>query len=152
MLHQDAVAGTRLGKAVKLPKSPQPKAKCALQKIWMAETKAAAQLHSTPSSRAESYTPKYDKAADARATIGTRYGRSTTSRLNVGNTCKHLRYRASPHESIEGVAYPRGRLAMVLKLLEAAQKSWHRLDGHNRLSKLVLGVTFTSPNRLTASP
>jgi len=41
---------------------------------------------------------------------------------------------------------------MVLKLLEAAQKSWHRLDGHNRLSKLVLGVTFTSPNRLTASP
>jgi hypothetical protein len=31
---------------------------------------------------------------------------------------------------------------MVFKLLEAAQKSWRRLDGHNQLPKLVLGVTF----------
>jgi len=27
---------------------------------------------------------------------------------------------------------------MVFKLLEAAQKSWRRLDGHNQLPKLVL--------------
>lgn len=31
---------------------------------------------------------------------------------------------------------------MVLKLLEAAQKSWRRLDGHNQLPKLVIHVTF----------
>ena len=31
---------------------------------------------------------------------------------------------------------------MVFKLLEGAQKSWRRLDGHNQLPKLVLGVTF----------
>jgi hypothetical protein len=36
----------------------------------------------------------------------------------------------------------RTALAMVFKLLEAAQKSWRRLDGHNQLPKLVLGVTF----------
>jgi putative transposase len=46
---------------------------------------------------------------------------------------------------------------MVFKLLEAAQKSWRRLDGHNQLPKLVLGVTSTmgsrsSPNRLTVTP
>ena len=29
---------------------------------------------------------------------------------------------------------------MVFKLLEGAQKSWRRLDGHNQLPKLVLGV------------
>jgi hypothetical protein len=28
---------------------------------------------------------------------------------------------------------------MVFKLLEAAQKSWRRLEGHNQLPKLVLG-------------
>ena len=31
---------------------------------------------------------------------------------------------------------------MVFKLLEGAQKSWRRLDGHNQLPKLVLSVTF----------
>jgi transposase-like protein len=34
-------------------------------------------------------------------------------------------------------------LAMVFKLVEAAQKSWRRLDGHNQLPKLVLGAKFT---------
>ncbi len=34
-------------------------------------------------------------------------------------------------------------LAMVFKLVEDAQKSWRRLDGHNQLSKVVLGVRFT---------
>ena len=32
---------------------------------------------------------------------------------------------------------------MVFKLVEAAQKSWRRLDGHNQLPKIVLGVKFT---------
>jgi putative transposase len=36
----------------------------------------------------------------------------------------------------------RTALAMVFKLVEAAQKSWRRLDGNNQLSKLVLGVKF----------
>ncbi|MGY4568092.1 hypothetical protein ACVWY5_001162 [Bradyrhizobium sp. USDA 3256] len=31
---------------------------------------------------------------------------------------------------------------MVFKLVEGAQKSRRRLDGHNRLPKLVLDVTF----------
>src|SRR3954466_15766945 len=46
----------------KLPKSQQPKAKRALQEIWMAETKAAAEL--AFDAFIESYTPKYAKAAD----------------------------------------------------------------------------------------
>jgi len=31
---------------------------------------------------------------------------------------------------------------MVFKLVEAAQKSWRRLDGNNQLPKLILGVKF----------
>ena len=46
----------------KLPKSQQPKAKRALQEIWMAETKAAAEL--AFDAFIESYTPKYEKAAN----------------------------------------------------------------------------------------
>ena len=34
-------------------------------------------------------------------------------------------------------------LAMVFKFVEAAQKSWRRLDGHNQLPKVVLGAKFT---------
>jgi putative transposase len=32
---------------------------------------------------------------------------------------------------------------MVFKLVEGAQKSWRRLDGHAQLPKLILGVKFT---------
>ena len=34
-------------------------------------------------------------------------------------------------------------LAMVFKLVEAANKSWRRLDGPNQLPKVVVGVKFT---------
>ncbi|MGY3413251.1 hypothetical protein ACVWZV_009417 [Bradyrhizobium sp. GM5.1] len=43
-------------------------------------------------------------------------------------------------------------LAMVFKLLEAAQRSWRRLDGHNQLPKLVLGVTFNDGIEVIAKP
>ena len=35
-------------------------------------------------------------------------------------------------------------LAMVFKLVEGAQKSWRRLDGHNQLPKIIQGVKFIS--------
>jgi hypothetical protein len=41
---------------------------------------------------------------------------------------------------------------MVFKLLEAAQKSWRRLDGTKRLRKLVLGVTFNDGMKVIAKP
>jgi putative transposase len=33
-------------------------------------------------------------------------------------------------------------LAMIFKLAEAAEKSWRRLDGHNQLPKVIIGVRF----------
>ena len=32
---------------------------------------------------------------------------------------------------------------MIFKLAEAAEKSWRRLDDHNQLPKIILGVSFT---------
>ena len=31
---------------------------------------------------------------------------------------------------------------MIFKLAEAVEKSWRRLDGHNQLPKVILGVRF----------
>ena len=43
-------------------------------------------------------------------------------------------------------------LAMVFKLVEAAQKSWRRLDGHNQLPKVIQGVKFTDGIEVAAQP
>ncbi|MGY4327423.1 hypothetical protein ACVWWG_001840 [Bradyrhizobium sp. LB7.2] len=42
--------------------------------------------------------------------------------------------------------------AMVFKRVEGAQKNWRRLDGHNQLPKLVLGVTFNNGIEVIAKP
>ena len=34
-------------------------------------------------------------------------------------------------------------LAMIFKLAEAAERSWRRLNGHNQLPKIVLGIKFS---------
>jgi putative transposase len=31
---------------------------------------------------------------------------------------------------------------MIFKLAEAAERSWRRLNGHNQLPKIILGVKF----------
>jgi hypothetical protein len=41
---------------------------------------------------------------------------------------------------------------MVFKLVDAAQKSWRRLDGHNQLPKLVQGVRFTNGIEVAVNP
>jgi putative transposase len=33
-------------------------------------------------------------------------------------------------------------LAMIFKLAEVTEKRWRRLDGHNQLPKIILGVKF----------
>ena len=52
----------------------------------------------------------------------------------------------------KGCLSNRTALAMVFKLVEAAQKSWRRLDGNNQLSKLLLGVKFADGLEVPAKP
>ena len=37
---------------------------------------------------------------------------------------------------------------MIIKLVEAAEKSWRRLNGHNPLPKVILGVKFTGGRQI----
>jgi putative transposase len=131
----------------KLPKSQQPKAKRSLQEIWMTETKAAAEA--AFDGFVESYALKYEKAADCLA-------KDRDALLAFYNFpaehWKHLRttnpiestFATVRHRTIrsKGCLSNKTALAMVFKLVEGAQKSWRRLDGHAQLPKLILGVKF----------
>ena len=59
-------------------------------------------------------------------------------------TVRHRTVRA------KGCLSNKTALAMVFKLAEAAEKSWRRLDGHNLLPKLILGVKFTDGIEITS--
>ena len=92
---------------------------------------------------------KYDKAAEClnkdRDALLTFYDfpaehwkhlRTTNPIESTFATVRHRTIRS------KGCLSNRTALAMVFKLVEAAQKSWRRLDGHNQLPKLILGVKF----------
>ena len=131
----------------KLPKSQQPKAKRALQEIWMAETKAEATT--AFDAFIETYVVKYDKAAeclekDREALLAFydfpaehwKHLRTTNPIESTFATVRHRTIRS------KGCLSNKTALAMVFKLVDGAQKSWRRLDGHHQLPKIIQGVKF----------
>jgi putative transposase len=141
----------------KLPKSQQPKAKRALQEIWMAETKADAKA--AFDAFIESYQVKYEKAAEClnrdRDALLTFYDfpaehwkhlRTTNPIESTFATVRHRTIRS------KNCLSNRTALAMVFKLVEAAQNNWRRLDGNNQLPKLILGAKFADGIEVAAKP
>ena len=65
---------------------------------------------------------------------------------------KHLRttnviessFATIRHRTVRSKGYLSNKtaLAMIFKLGEAAEQSWRRLNGHNQLPKIILGVKF----------
>jgi transposase-like protein len=132
----------------KLSKNLHSKAKRALQEIWMAETKKDAVT--ALDAFAESYGTKYDKAVDCLAKDRDallafydfpaehwKHLRTTNPIESTFATVRHRTIRS------KGCLSNKTALAMVFKLVEGAQKTWRRLDGHNQLPKLIQGVKFT---------
>jgi transposase-like protein len=141
----------------KLPKSQQPKAKRALQEIWMAETKADAEA--AFDIFVESYQVKYDKAAeclkkDREALLAFydfpaehwKHLRTTNPIESTFATVRHRTIRS------KGCLSNKTALAMVFKLVEGAQKSWRRLDGHHHLPRIIQGVKFADGLEIIAKP
>ena len=131
----------------KLPKSQQPKAKQALQEIWMAETKKDALV--AFDAFVETFGLKYDKAVecltkDREALLAFydfpaehwKHLRTTNPIESSFATVRHRTVRS------KGCLSNKTALAMIFKLAEAAEKSWRRLDGHTQLPKVILGVKF----------
>jgi len=131
----------------KLPKSQQPRAKRALQEIWMAETRKDAEA--AFEAFVETYAVKYDKAAecltkDREALLAFydfpaehwKHLRSSNPIESSFATVRHRTVRS------KGCLSNRTALAMIFKLAQAAEKRWRRLNGHNQLPKVVQGVKF----------
>jgi putative transposase len=131
----------------KLPKSQQSKVKRALQEIWMAETKKDALV--AFDAFVEVWGIKYDKAVEClikdRGALLAFYDfpaehwkhlRTTNVIESSFATVRHRTVRS------KGCLSNKTALAMIFKLAEAAEKSWHRLNGYNQLPKIILGVKF----------
>ena len=123
----------------------------------MAETKADAEA--AFDAFIESYQIKYEKAAEClnkdRDVLLTFYDfpaehwkhlRTTNPIESTFATVRHRTVRS------KGCLSNRTALAMVFKLVEAAQNSWRRLDGHNQLPKLILGVKFADGLEVAVKP
>src|SRR5438067_5124547 len=141
----------------KLPKSQQPKAKRSLQEIWMAETSKDAEAAFDAFITA--YQLKYDKAAECLAKdrqallafydFPAEHWKHLRTSNPIESTFATVRHRTIRSK---GCLSNKTALAMVFKLVDAAQKSWRRLDGHNQLPKLIQGVRFTDGIEVVANP
>jgi putative transposase len=140
----------------KMPKSLHTKAKRALQEIWMAETKKDA--ITAFEAFVETYEVKYDKATgclikDRDALLAFydfpaehwKHLRTTNPIESTFATVRHRTIRS------KGCLSNKTALAMVFKLVEGAQKSWRRIDGHNQLPKLIQGVKFADGIEIIAN-
>jgi len=141
----------------KLPKSQQPKAKRSLQEIWMAETSKDAEAAFDAFIAA--YQLKYDKAAECLAKdrqallafydFPAEHWKHLRTSNPIESTFATVRHRTIRSK---GCLSNKTALAMVFKLVDAAQKSWRRLDGHNQLPKVIQGVRFTDGIEVAANP
>jgi transposase-like protein len=141
----------------KLPRSQHAKAKRALQEIWMAETKTDADV--AFDAFIENFQVKYDKAAeclekDREALLAFydfpaehwKHLRTTNPIESTFATVRHRTIRS------KGCLSNKTALAMVFKLIDGAQKTWRRLDGHNQLPKIIQGVKFTDGLEVVVKP
>ena len=137
----------------KLPKNKQAAAKEAIQQIWMAETRQAANKAFDLFVR--KYEAKYPKAAECllkdREQLLAFYD-------FPAEHWKHLR-TTNPIESIFATVRLRHRrtkgsgsrtacFAMVFKLVQSASRRWRRLTGHELITDVIHGVKFTDGIRV----
>jgi putative transposase len=137
----------------KLPKSQQPKAKSALQEIWMAETKKDSLK--AFDAFIETYGVKYDKAVecltkDREALLAfydfpAEHWKHLRTSNPIESTFATVRHRTV---RTKGCLSNKTALAMIFKLAQAAEKSWRRLDGQNQPSCCQMLVTEGIRRRL----
>lgn len=131
----------------KLPKKAQPKAKSALQAIWMAETRADAET--AFDAFISAYGDKYPKAADClekdRAELLTFYDfpgahwQSIRTTNPIESTFATVRLRTA---KTRGCVTRATILTLTFKLGQSAAKRWRRLRGYQWLERLEQGATF----------
>jgi transposase-like protein len=139
----------------KLPKTLHAPAKRALHEIWMADSKANAKK--AVASFRDLFGAKYEKAV---ACVEDDQDELLAFYDFPAEHWKHLR-TSNPIESTFSTVRLRTNrtkgsgsriacLTMVFKLCQSAARSWRRLDAHERLGELVLGVRFQDGIKVAA--
>ena len=131
----------------KVPKSIQERVKSDIHEIWMASTRKGAE--EAFDTFLEKYGAKYHRAAKCltkdREELLAFYDfpaehwkhLRTTNPIESAFSTVRLR-----HSRTKGNGNRRACLAMVFKLMQAAQRGWRRLDGYKLILELVEGATF----------
>ncbi len=130
-----------------LPKSMQPKAKAALQQIWMAPTRKDADK--AFEAFCKSYEAKYPKAVENlqkdKSSLLTFYDfpaehwasiRTTNPIESTFATVKHRTKKSKGCHSYTTI------MAMVFKLIQSAEKRWRKLRGFKLVADVIEGVNF----------
>jgi transposase-like protein len=141
----------------KVPKSVQPGMKTALREIYLAPTRAQAEV--AVDLFADAYRARYPKAVeclrkDQRALLAFFdwpaehwiHLRTTNPIESVFATVRHRTVRT------KGALSPTTARLMVFKLVMAAAKSWRRLMGENQLPKVIAGVRFKDGTEIIPMP
>src|SRR3954454_3784951 len=141
----------------KVPKSVQPGMEAALREIYLAPTRAQAEV--AIDLFAEAYQARYPKAVecvrkDQRALLPFYdwpaahwiHLRTTNPIESVFATVRHRTVRT------KGSLSPTTARLMVFKLVMAAAKSWRRLMGENQLPKVIAGVRFKDGSEVIPMP
>lgn len=141
----------------KVPKSVQPGMKGALREIYLAPTRAQAEV--ALDLFEDAYGARYPKAVeclrkDQRALLAFFdwpaehwiHLRTTNPIESVFATVRHRTVRT------KGALSPTTARLMVFKLIMAAAKTWHRLMGENQLPKVIAGVRFQDGSEVIPLP
>lgn len=131
----------------KLPKAMQPKVKETLHEIWQAETHDKA--NKAFDNCLERFTAKYPKAMSC---LEKDRGELLAFYHFPAETWQHIR-TTNPIESVFATVRLRTNkmkncgsrvttLTMAFKLIETAQKTWHKLRGHKHLADVITGIKF----------
>jgi transposase-like protein len=131
----------------KLPKSQQPKAKAALQEIWMAASREEA--HRAFDSLIVNHEAKYPKAAaslvkDREALLAfydfpAEHWVHIRTTNPIESTFATVRLRTA---KTRGCVSRQSMLSMVFMLAKSAERGWRKLKGAERLAEVIAGVQF----------
>lgn len=141
----------------KVPKSVQPGMKAALREIYLAPSRASAEV--AIAVFVEKYAARYPKAAecltkDQRALLAFYdfpaehwlHLRTSNPIESVFATVRHRTVRT------KGSLSSKTARLMVFKLVMAAAKGWRRLMGENQLPKVIAGVKFQDGTEVIPMP
>ena len=131
----------------KLPKSLQAEAKTALQEIWMSPTKTAA--YKAFDTFIKRYQARYPKATDCllkdKEALLTFYDfpaehwQSLRTTNPIESTFATVRHRT---RKAKGCFSRMTILTMAFKLIQSAEKRWHRIRGFDQVANVIQGVRF----------